>query len=306
MAFIDEVQKPIVVTWNSFKTDEQGFTHAGRRRACRCSGRFATASPPCAPSPATRRRRRRSGPARPCRRRLPTAAAAALADAGGTGAAPLGADASRRLLEAFGVPLAGEGLAHSAAEAARLAGAIGFPVVMKIASPDFPHKSDAGLVRLVGGLGGRGQGRLRRAGRAGHAGQAPRPASRVSRSRSRSSGGTEMIVGRHPRPGVRARRPRGHGRGVRRDPEGRGRAAPAHRPARRPGDGRRACAATRCSPGRAGASRGRCEGARRRGPRRGPPGRRRAGTGWSSSTSTPWSSGARARWPSTPSWSTAG
>ncbi len=63
-------------------------------------------------------------------------------------AAPLGADASRRLLEAFGVPLAGEGLAHSAAEAARIAGAIGFPVVMKIASPDFPHKSDAGLVRL--------------------------------------------------------------------------------------------------------------------------------------------------------------
>ena len=26
VAFIDEVEKPIVVTWNSFKTDEQGFT----------------------------------------------------------------------------------------------------------------------------------------------------------------------------------------------------------------------------------------------------------------------------------------
>jgi acyl-CoA synthetase (NDP forming) len=79
--------------------------------------------------------------------RLPADAAAALAEAG-PGGGPLGADASRRLLESFGVPLAGEGLAHSAAEAGRLAKSIGFPVVMKIASPDFPHKSDAGLVRL--------------------------------------------------------------------------------------------------------------------------------------------------------------
>ncbi|MGH9018394.1 MAG: acetate--CoA ligase family protein, partial [Acidimicrobiales bacterium] len=60
----------------------------------------------------------------------------------------LGADAARRLLEAFGVPVAGDAVATSAAEAGRRAKAIGFPVVMKIASPDFPHKSDAGLVRL--------------------------------------------------------------------------------------------------------------------------------------------------------------
>ena len=64
------------------------------------------------------------------------------------GGGPLGTDAARRLLAAFGVPLAGDAVARSGAEAARLAGEMGFPVVMKIASPDFPHKSDVGLVRL--------------------------------------------------------------------------------------------------------------------------------------------------------------
>jgi acyl-CoA synthetase (NDP forming) len=41
-----------------------------------------------------------------------------------------------------------EALVGSAEEAAKAAADIGFPVVMKLASPDFPHKSDVGLVRL--------------------------------------------------------------------------------------------------------------------------------------------------------------
>ncbi|HLN43947.1 MAG TPA: acetate--CoA ligase family protein, partial [Acidimicrobiales bacterium] len=147
VAFIDDVEKPIVVTWNSFKTDEQGFktlVDAGVPlfrsfrncfEALHAFARYQQA--------ASSFRSRKPMPGR-----LPKGAADALTDGGGTQPSPLGADASRRLLESFGIPLAGEGLAHSAAEAARMASHIGFPVVMKIASPDFPHKSDAGLVRL--------------------------------------------------------------------------------------------------------------------------------------------------------------
>jgi acyl-CoA synthetase (NDP forming) len=146
VAFIDEVEKPIVVTWNSFKTDEPGFTtlvDAGVplfRSFRNCFNALRTFAEYQAASSSFRSRK--SMPSR-----LPKEAAAVLGDATGT-PSPLGADASRRLLESFGIPLAGEGLAHSGAEASRMASDIGFPVVMKIASPDFPHKSDAGLVRL--------------------------------------------------------------------------------------------------------------------------------------------------------------
>ncbi len=47
---------------------------------------------------------------------------------------------------AYGIPLPKEGLAGSAAEAARLADGIGYPVVMKIVSPDILHKTEAGGV----------------------------------------------------------------------------------------------------------------------------------------------------------------
>jgi len=118
VAFIDEVKKPIVVTWNSFKTDEQGVKTSSTP-ACPMFRSSATASRHCAPSPATNRRRCRSVPAGRLPSRLPKEAAAALGRTpAATSPSPLGADASRRLLESFGVPLAGEGLVHSAAEAA--------------------------------------------------------------------------------------------------------------------------------------------------------------------------------------------
>jgi len=145
VAFIDDLSKPLVVTWNSFKTDEPGFktlVDAGVplfRSFRNCFGALA-AHARYQEAAAGFRSRKASTP------RLPAAAAAVLDEAGRHG--PLGPEAARRVLEAFGVPLAGEGVAHSAAGAARLAADIGFPVVMKIASPDFPHKSDAGLVRL--------------------------------------------------------------------------------------------------------------------------------------------------------------
>ncbi|HUY64001.1 MAG TPA: acetate--CoA ligase family protein [Acidimicrobiales bacterium] len=147
VSFIDDLPKPVVVTWNSFKTDEAGFrtlVDAGvpmfrSFRNCFTALRSFAGHEEQA---ATFRARKALST------KVPAEARPVLDDAASRPGGPLGTDEARRLLEAFDVPLAGEGLATSAAEAARLAGDIGFPVVMKIASPDFPHKSDAGLVRL--------------------------------------------------------------------------------------------------------------------------------------------------------------
>jgi acetyl coenzyme A synthetase (ADP forming)-like protein len=53
---------------------------------------------------------------------------------------------SRLLCEAYGIPVPREGIAASAVEAASLAAQIGFPVVMKVVSPDILHKTEAGGV----------------------------------------------------------------------------------------------------------------------------------------------------------------
>jgi acyl-CoA synthetase (NDP forming) len=58
---------------------------------------------------------------------------------------------SRRRLEPFGLPLVASRLAADPDAAAAAADALGYPVVVKICSPDLPHKSDVGGVAL--GLG---------------------------------------------------------------------------------------------------------------------------------------------------------
>jgi len=55
---------------------------------------------------------------------------------------------SKALLKAYGIALPKERVATSAAEAAKAAKKIGFPVVMKIVSADILHKSDLGLVAV--------------------------------------------------------------------------------------------------------------------------------------------------------------
>jgi acyl-CoA synthetase (NDP forming) len=56
-----------------------------------------------------------------------------------------------RVLEQYNIPYPEHGLARSPEEAARIAGELGYPVVLKVVSPDVVHKSDAGGV--VVGLG---------------------------------------------------------------------------------------------------------------------------------------------------------
>ncbi|GAA2358599.1 acetate--CoA ligase family protein [Nonomuraea africana] len=65
------------------------------------------------------------------------------------GRAALTAPEGRRICQEYGIATPGEGLATTADEAVRLAEELGFPVVLKIVSPDILHKTDAGGV-LVG------------------------------------------------------------------------------------------------------------------------------------------------------------
>src|SRR5437867_4641221 len=55
---------------------------------------------------------------------------------------------SKQVLEEAGVPVARSECARSAEEAVQLAERIGFPVVLKLLSPDVTHKSDVGVVRV--------------------------------------------------------------------------------------------------------------------------------------------------------------
>lgn len=55
---------------------------------------------------------------------------------------------SKRVCDAYGIAMPREGLAGSVEEAVALAGEIGFPVALKIVSPQVLHKTDAGGVRV--------------------------------------------------------------------------------------------------------------------------------------------------------------
>ena len=58
----------------------------------------------------------------------------------------LTAPEGKLVCDAYGIAVPKEGVARTAAEAATLATTIGFPVVMKIVSPDILHKTEAGGV----------------------------------------------------------------------------------------------------------------------------------------------------------------
>jgi acetyltransferase len=65
-----------------------------------------------------------------------------------SGRVELGELEAREVIEAYGMRLPKSHLAQSPEEAADIAAQIGFPVVMKISSPDILHKSDIGGVKV--------------------------------------------------------------------------------------------------------------------------------------------------------------
>ncbi|QXE33900.1 acetate--CoA ligase family protein [Streptomyces sp. GMY02] len=64
------------------------------------------------------------------------------------GRTALTAPEGKAVTDAYGIPTPAEGLAEDVEEAVALADRIGFPVALKIVSPDVLHKTDAGGVRI--------------------------------------------------------------------------------------------------------------------------------------------------------------
>src|SRR3954466_5016967 len=72
-----------------------------------------------------------------------------LSKAKAEGRDSLTAPEAKELCDVYGIPVPQEGLAKTADEAVKLAEGMGFPVVLKIVSPEILHKTEAGGV-LVG------------------------------------------------------------------------------------------------------------------------------------------------------------
>jgi acetyl coenzyme A synthetase (ADP forming)-like protein len=75
-----------------------------------------------------------------------TAVRRILDQAKAAGRSSLTAPEAKGICEAYGISIPKEGVAGSSADAAKLAATIGFPVVMKIVSPQILHKTEAGGV----------------------------------------------------------------------------------------------------------------------------------------------------------------
>jgi acetyltransferase len=73
---------------------------------------------------------------------------AAFSAARAEGRLKVGDAESRRIMEAYGIAIPQSELARNPEEAVTIAERIGYPVVMKIASPDILHKTDIGGVKL--------------------------------------------------------------------------------------------------------------------------------------------------------------
>ena len=55
---------------------------------------------------------------------------------------------SKQILAEYGIPIAAESLATDVEEAVAIARTMGYPVVLKIESPEIAHKTEAGAVEI--------------------------------------------------------------------------------------------------------------------------------------------------------------
>lgn len=131
--------KPVIGTWNSYKTDEPGFQRLVESGVpvFRSFRNCFAAMRAYADYQAWRKTRR-------TRPSLAAPLAAPMLDRPGVLS---GADAAE-LLKGAGVAFAREQLVTSEAQAATAAKSLGGTLAMKLMSPAFPHKSDVGLLRL--------------------------------------------------------------------------------------------------------------------------------------------------------------
>ena len=95
------------------------------------------------------REEKRQAKVAPARRFAPASAKAAAAKLIAAAAnTTLTEREAKEVLALYGVPVVGEKLVGSEAEAVEAAEALGLPVVLKVESPDLPHKTEAGVIRL--------------------------------------------------------------------------------------------------------------------------------------------------------------
>jgi acyl-CoA synthetase (NDP forming) len=146
-AIAEEHDKPICVVWTTEWLEGFGSTEAEQnpriglfRSMDRC---FAALS-----HWHDREARRARGPRILTRLSRPEAADEAAAMIAASQDRTLTEREAKAVLAAYGVPVVPETLTQTEDEAAAAAAALGFPVAMKVESPDLPHKTEAGVIRL--------------------------------------------------------------------------------------------------------------------------------------------------------------
>lgn len=90
----------------------------------------------------------RKAPPETAARSSPLGAEAAAGKALAACGARLGEREAKAVLACYGVPVTGEILARDVDQALAAARALGYPVALKVESPDIAHKTEAGIIRL--------------------------------------------------------------------------------------------------------------------------------------------------------------